>query len=62
MNWLVAAAVILSAAKYPRVTVGATDSVRTPLPRPDVVHGLYVNRWAMLTPRIWRCPMPRPMR
>ncbi len=53
MNWLVATAVILGAAKEPRLTARLDDSVRTPLPRPDVVHGLYVNRWAMLTPKIW---------
>ena len=53
MNWLVAIALILGAANAPCATVGDTDSVRTPLPRPEVVHGLYVNRWSMLTPRIW---------
>ena len=34
---------------------GAQDSpvVREPLARPDVVRGLYVNRWAVLGERVW---------
>lgn len=31
----------------------AQDSAYAPLPRPDVVRGLYVSRWAVLTPRVW---------
>ena len=29
------------------------DAARAPMPRPDVVRGLYVNRWAVLDQRMW---------
>src|SRR5882672_10637164 len=43
----------LSAQATVRLEGAAPPAALTPMPRPAVVRGLYVNRWAVLGQRMW---------
>ena len=47
--------VVLATGVLPSARATAQDSTQTraPMPRPEVVRGLYVNRWAVLGQRMW---------
>ncbi|MEO7769953.1 MAG: putative glycoside hydrolase [Gemmatimonadaceae bacterium] len=45
---------LLALIATPLCTGAAQQRARVPMPRPDTLRGLYVNRWAVLTDKMWK--------